>query len=110
MTIAITSKRCYSGCRKDFGHGEGSVLETESANSARTLGGALGLNEGDRVEVSREDNVLCVRRWDPGHVLGPLTDLARIVSSSQPPGSVDVDSFMDKHGYEQLGARSNPGV
>jgi bifunctional DNA-binding transcriptional regulator/antitoxin component of YhaV-PrlF toxin-antitoxin module len=74
------------------------------------LGRALGLNEGDRVEVRREDNILCVRRWDPAHVPGPLTDLARIISSSQPPGSVDVDRYMNKHGYEQLNDRSNSGT
>jgi bifunctional DNA-binding transcriptional regulator/antitoxin component of YhaV-PrlF toxin-antitoxin module len=74
------------------------------------LGRALGLSEGDQVEVRRQDNVLCVRRWDPDHMPGPLTDLARIVSSSQPPGSVDVDRYMDKHGYEQLDERPNSGV
>ena len=70
------------------------------------LGRALGLDEGDRVKVRREDNVLCVRRWDPAHVPGPLTDLARIVSSSQPPGSVDADSYLEAHGYEQFESRS----
>jgi len=74
-----------------------------------SLGRALGLHEGDRVEVRRQDNVLCFRRWDPASVPGPLTDLARIISSSCPPGSVDVDAYMDKHGYEQLHECSNPG-
>ena len=72
-----------------------------------TLGRALGLHEGDRVEVWRQDNALCLRRWDPTHLLGPLTDLARIISSSRPPGSVDIDALMDKHGYEQVDERPN---
>ena len=33
---------------------------------------------------------------------GPLTDLSRIVSSSLPVNSVDVEVYMDKHGYEQV--------
>jgi bifunctional DNA-binding transcriptional regulator/antitoxin component of YhaV-PrlF toxin-antitoxin module len=72
-----------------------------------TLGRALGLHEGDRVEVRRQDNTLCLRRCDPAHLLGPLTDLARIISSSRPPGSVDIDALMDKHGYEQVKERPN---
>ena len=71
------------------------------------LGRALGFREGDRVEVRRQDNTLCLRRWDPAHLPGPLTDLARIISSSRPPGSVDIDAYMDKHGYEQVDERPN---
>ncbi len=33
---------------------------------------------------------------------GPLTDLSKIVTSSLPVNSVDVQVFMDKHGYEQV--------
>jgi hypothetical protein len=73
-----------------------------------SLGRALGLHEGDHVEVTRQDNVLCFRRWDPTSVPGPLTDLTRIISSSYPLGSVDVDAYIDKHGYEQLDERPNP--
>jgi len=69
------------------------------------IGRALGLHEGDRVEVRRQDNILCFRRWDPANLPGPLTDLAQIISSSRPRGSVDVDAYMDKHGYEQLDER-----
>jgi bifunctional DNA-binding transcriptional regulator/antitoxin component of YhaV-PrlF toxin-antitoxin module len=72
------------------------------------LGRALGLSEGDRVEVRRQDNVLCFRRWEPDQLPGPLTDLAQIISSSRLPGSVDVDALLDKHGYEQVNERSDP--
>jgi bifunctional DNA-binding transcriptional regulator/antitoxin component of YhaV-PrlF toxin-antitoxin module len=70
-----------------------------------SLGRTLGLREGDRVEVRRQDNVLWLRRRDTIRPPGPLTELARIVSSSRPPGSVDVEETMDKHGYEQVDGR-----
>lgn len=67
-----------------------------------SLGRTLGLREGDRVEVQRQDNTLQLRRGDVVRSPGPLTDLSRIVSSSRPVGSVDVERFMDEHGYEQI--------
>ena len=75
-----------------------------------SLGRSLGLHEGDHVEVRRQDDVVCLRRWDPTHLPGPLTDLARIITSSQPPGSVDVESYMNKRGYEQVDERPDPRV
>jgi antitoxin component of MazEF toxin-antitoxin module len=71
-----------------------------------SLGKTLGLREGDRVEVQRQDDVLRIQRKEAVRSLGPLTDLARIVSSSRPVGSVDVERYMDKHGYEQVYGRS----
>ncbi|MCR4407596.1 MAG: hypothetical protein NUW24_11855 [Anaerolineae bacterium] len=73
-----------------------------------SLGRTLGLREGDRVEVQRQDDVLRLRRKDTVRSPGPLTDLSRIVTSSRPVGSVDVERFMDKHGYEQIYGRSDP--
>ncbi len=70
-----------------------------------SLGHTLGLREGDRVEIRRQDSVLWLRRKDTIHSLGPLTDLARIVSSTRPPGSVDVEEIMNKHWYEQIDGR-----
>ena len=67
-----------------------------------SLGKALGLCEGDRVEVQRQDNVLQLQRQETTPSPGPLTDLAKIISSSRPVGSVDVEQYMDKHGYEQV--------
>ena len=71
-----------------------------------SLGRDLGLREGDRVEVQRQDNVLWFQRRDVELSSGPLTDLTRIVSSSRPVGSVDVERYMDRHGYEQIYGRS----
>ena len=71
-----------------------------------SLGRDLGLREGDRVEVQRQDNVLWFQRRDVELSSGPLTDLTRIVSSSRPVGSVDVERYMDQHGYEQIYGRS----
>ena len=73
-----------------------------------SLGRSLGLREGDRVEVRRQNNVLWFQRKERLSDLGPLTDLSKIVSSSCPVGSVDVEDLMDKHGYEQFDER--PGL
>ena len=72
-----------------------------------SLGHALGLREGDRVEVQRQDNVLRLQRRDMVRSSRPLTDLTRIISSSRPIGSVDVERYMDQHGYEQVYDRSD---
>jgi bifunctional DNA-binding transcriptional regulator/antitoxin component of YhaV-PrlF toxin-antitoxin module len=71
-----------------------------------SLGRSLGLREGDRVEVRRRDDVLWLQRKERSDVLGPLADLSRIVSSSRPVGSVDIEKIMDKHGYEQIDEHS----
>ena len=63
-----------------------------------SLGRSLGLREGDRVEVRRQDGVLWLQRKEMSNVPGPLTDLSRIVSSSRPVGSVDVEKIVDKRG------------
>jgi len=70
-----------------------------------SLGRILGLSEGDRVEVRRQDSILWLQRKGTIQALGPLTDLARIVSSTRPTGSVDVEKTMDKRGYEQIDGR-----
>jgi hypothetical protein len=72
-----------------------------------SLGRFLGLREGDRVEVQRQDNILWFRRGDAVPSSSPLTDLSRIVSSSLPVGSVDVERYMNRHGYEQMYVRSD---
>jgi hypothetical protein len=65
-----------------------------------SLGHDLGLREGDRVQVQRQGSVLWFRRGDIVSSPGPLTDLSKIISSSLPANSVDVQACMDKHGYE----------
>jgi bifunctional DNA-binding transcriptional regulator/antitoxin component of YhaV-PrlF toxin-antitoxin module len=70
-----------------------------------SLGRTLGLREGDRVEVRRQDNILWLQRKEGLRTFGPLTDLAHIVSSMRLPDSVDVGSTMDQHGYEQIDGR-----
>jgi len=72
-----------------------------------SLGRALGLREGDRIEVERRDDVLELCYHEKPSSSGPLTELSEIVSSSRPVGSVDVETYMDKHGYEQIYARSS---
>ncbi len=60
-----------------------------------SLGHDLGLREGDRVQVQGQDSVLWLRRRDASSP-EPLTDLSRIISSSLPANSVDVESYMNK--------------
>ncbi len=72
-----------------------------------SLGKALGLREGDRIQVERHDDVLELCHHEKTSSSGPLTELSEIVSSSRPVGSVDVETHMDKHGYEQIYARSD---
>ena len=74
----------------------------------RSLGETLGLREGDRVQVQRQDDVLRLQRRattsgrDTTLSPGPLTNFAKIISSSRLVGSVNVEAYMDKHGYEQV--------
>ena len=72
-----------------------------------SLGRSLGLREGDRVEVRRQDHVLWLERKELRGDIGPLTDLSLIVSSSRPMGSVEIEEYMDKHGYEQINGCSD---
>ncbi len=70
------------------------------------LGETLGLCEGDQVDVERHDDVVRVLLGPTSSEVqvsqGSLTDLAKIISSARPVGSVDIELYMDKHGYEQI--------
>ena len=67
-----------------------------------SLGRSLGLREGDRVEVRRHvaghSDVLWLQHKEMPNALGPLTDLSKIISSSRPVGSVDVEQIVNKCG------------
>lgn len=81
--------------------------EDEKLVLPRSLGRSLGLREGDRVEVRRQGDVLLLDRTTMPEAPGPLTDLAKIISTSLPIGSVDIDEMMRKRGYEQIDERSD---
>jgi hypothetical protein len=72
----------------------------------RSLGLALGLREGERVDVQPRDGFLWFRRLPAKLAARPLTDLANIITTSLPVGSVDIEMTMDKHGYEQIDGRA----
>lgn len=72
-----------------------------------SLGKLLGLREGDRVEVQRQDDTLQIQRSDDTRYSGQLTDLSKIISSSRSVGSVDVEKYMNRRGYEQIHAQSD---
>ena len=82
------------------------LSKDEKLTLPESLGRSLGLQEGDRVEIRRQDGILWLQRKEPLETLGPLTELAQIVSTSRPIGSVDVEQVMDKHGYEQSNERT----
>jgi len=72
----------------------------------RSLGLALGLREGERMDVQPRDGFLWFRRLPAKPTTRPLTDLANIITTSLPVGSVDIEMIMDKHGYEQIDGRA----
>ena len=67
-----------------------------------SLGRSLGLQQGDRVQLQRQGKVLQIRRLERVPRPGPLTELANIITSARPVGSVDVERYMNRHGYEQI--------
>ena len=70
-----------------------------------SLGQSLGLRDGDQVQVRRQDDVLWFQRKERRESVGPLTDLSRIISTSRPVGSVDIEKRLEKRGYEQIDER-----
>jgi len=83
------------------------LSKDEKLTLPESLGRSLGLREGDRVEIRRQDGILWLQRKEPLGTLGPLTELSQIVSTSRPIGSVDVKQVMDKHDYEQFDERAD---
>lgn len=78
-----------------------------------SLAAALGLREGDHVTVEFQDYVLRLQPDNPSSDMpcelttGSLTDLAKLITSSRPVGSVNVEDYMDKYGYEQFDGSEN---
>jgi len=107
VVIAAKPKECYNSAERSATMVTVQLSKDEKLILPESLGRSLGLREGDRVEVRRQDDVLWLQRKEMSDALGPLTDLSRIVSSSRPVGSVDVEKIMDKHGYEQIDERSD---
>jgi len=66
------------------------------------LADELSLSDGDRVELVRRGDVVILQKIDrPGRTRS-LRELAGLVKSSRPPGSVDVSEYMTRRGYEYL--------
>jgi bifunctional DNA-binding transcriptional regulator/antitoxin component of YhaV-PrlF toxin-antitoxin module len=104
-TIALKWGKCYDDLEGKLTMVTVQLSKREELVLPESLGRALGLHAGDRVEVRRQDSVLWLQRKEPLQTVGPLTDLARIVSSARPAGSVDIQETLDKHGYEQIDGR-----
>jgi len=106
--IGLHQKECYNFYERSILMVTIELSKEEKLVLPESLGRSLGLREGDQVEVRRQSDILWFRRKERLGDLGPLTDLSRIISSSRPVGSVDVEAVMDKHGYEQVNER--PGL
>jgi bifunctional DNA-binding transcriptional regulator/antitoxin component of YhaV-PrlF toxin-antitoxin module len=68
----------------------------------RRLSDELSLYDGDRVELVRRGDVIILRKIDRPACVKSLRELAGLVKSSRPPGSVDVSGYMNRKGYEYL--------
>jgi bifunctional DNA-binding transcriptional regulator/antitoxin component of YhaV-PrlF toxin-antitoxin module len=70
----------------------------------RGLSDELSLSDGDRVELVRRGDVVILQKIDRPGSSKSLRELAGLVKSSRPPGSVDVSEYMNRRGYEYLRA------
>jgi bifunctional DNA-binding transcriptional regulator/antitoxin component of YhaV-PrlF toxin-antitoxin module len=84
------------------------IYQEDYVSMPESLGRKLGLQDGDQVELIRNGESIALRLCRQLLPPPPLTDLSKIISSSLPPGSVDVETVMDNHGYEQIYGRDNP--
>jgi hypothetical protein len=100
--IAAKSKECYDTSARSATMVTVQLSKDEKLILPESLGRSLGLREGDRVELRRHvaghSDVLWLQRKEMSDVLGPLTDLSRIISSSRPVGSADAEKIVDKRG------------
>jgi hypothetical protein len=70
-----------------------------------SLGQALGLQEGDQVEIWRYGQGLWLHPLKKLPFPGSLTNLTHIIPSNQPVGSVDLEPYTNRYNYEQLSGR-----
>ena len=80
------------------------VSDRSDLQIPRGLSDELSLSDGDRVELVRRGNVVILQKIDRPGPAKSLRELAGLVRSSHPPGSVDVSEYMNRKGYEYLSA------
>jgi len=78
------------------------VSDQSDLQIPRGLSDELCLSDGDRVELVRRGDVVILHKTDRPGRSKPLRELAGLVKSSRPPGSVDVSEHMNRRGYEYL--------
>ena len=78
------------------------VSDQSDLQIPRGLSDELSLSDGDRVELVRRGDVVILQKVDDSAPTRSLRELAGLVKSSRPPGSVDVSEYMDRKGYEYL--------
>jgi bifunctional DNA-binding transcriptional regulator/antitoxin component of YhaV-PrlF toxin-antitoxin module len=78
------------------------VSDQSDLQIPRSLSDELSLSDGDRVELARRGDVIILQKVDSPEPSRSLQELAGLVKSSRPPGSVDVSQYTAKGTYEPL--------
>lgn len=78
------------------------VSDRHDLQIPRSLSAELSLSDGDQVRLVRWGDLVIVQKAGQASRPKPLRDLAGLVKSSRPKGSVDVAAYMTKKGYEYL--------
>lgn len=79
------------------------VSDQSDLHIPRSLSTELSLSDGDRVELVRRGDRVVLQKVEPPSRPKPLRELAGLVKSSRPKGSVNVADYMTRKGYEYLG-------
>ena len=80
------------------------VSDQSDLQIPRGLSDELSLSDGDRVDLVRRGDVVILQKIDGAGSSKSLRELAGLVKSSRPPGSVDVSQYINRRGYEYLRA------
>lgn len=78
------------------------VSDQSDLHIPRSLSAELSLSDGDQVELVRRGDVVILQKVGRPSQPKPLRELAGLVKSSRPKGSVDVAAYMNRKGYEYL--------
>lgn len=76
------------------------VSDQSDLHVPRSLSTELSLSDGDQVKLVRRGDFVILQKIEPTSRPKPLRELAGLVKSSRPKGSVDVAAYMTKKGYE----------
>ncbi len=78
------------------------ICDQSDLHMPRRLSDKLSLSDGDQVEFVRRGDVIILQKLNKPSSHRPMRELAGLVKSLRPRGSVDVSAYMNKKGYEYL--------